>query len=94
MKKGTILKNLWTGYEKYFVYMGFPVKTHRLEAKAVGGYGIAFINGKWKFSKAYYYVQDLEDKKHFPEVWYIDFDKMCIDGILKSISEQKPLKEE
>lgn len=93
MKKGAILQNLWAGHETYFVYMGFPVKTGRAEAKATGGYSITCVDGKWKFSRAHYYIQSLKDTEHFPIVGYVDFEKMCIEGILKAISGSKPSKE-
>ena len=85
MKKGTILQNLWAGHKTYFVYMGFPVRAGKAEAKATGGYEISFVNGDWVFGKAQYYIHTLNDREHFPVVGYIDFQKMCIDGILNAI---------
>lgn len=92
MKKGTIFKNLWAGHETYFVYMGFPVRTGRLEAAKVGGYRLVNVDGKWKFERSTMYRHDLKDEEHFPIVGHIDFAKMCIDGILKAI--EKTPKEE
>lgn len=86
MKKGTILKNLWAGHETYFVYMGFPVRTGKCEAKATGGYGLVKLDNGWKFERAMYYVQDLKDTEHFPVVGYIDINRAMADVILQAIS--------
>ena len=86
MKKGTILRNLWAGYETYFIYMNFPAHSYKNEANKTGGYQIVNIDGKWKFSKAVYYTRDLKDTEHFPVVGWIDFDRMVIDGILQAIA--------
>lgn len=85
MKKGTILKNLWAGYETYFVYMGFPVRSGKAEAKKTEGYTLVHVDGKWRFERALMYCHSLKDQEHFPVVGHIDFEKMCIDGILKEI---------
>lgn len=95
MKKGTILKNLWAGHETYFVYMGFPVRTGKSEAKATGGYGLVKLDDAWKFEKAEYYVQDLKDAAHFPIVGYIDINRAMADCILQAIAVgAEPPKEE
>ena len=86
MKKGTILKNLWAGHETYFVYMGFPVRTGKCEAKATGGYGLVKLDNGWKFEIAVYYVQSLKDTEHFPVVGYIDINRAMADVILQAIS--------
>lgn len=91
MKKGTIFKNLWAGYETYFVYMGFPVRSGRAEAAKVGGYLLVKVDGKWRFERAEMYRHSLDDKEHFPIVGHINYDKMMIDGILQAIG--KPPKE-
>lgn len=85
MKKGTILKNLWAGHETYFVYMGFPVHSGKAEAKKTGGYMLVNVDGKWHFERSQMYCHSLRDQEHFPVVGHIDFEKMCIDGILKAI---------
>lgn len=86
MKKGTILKNLWAGYETYFVYMGSPVRTGKCEAKATGGYGLVKLDNGWKFERTMYYVQSLKDTEHFPVVGYIDMNRAMADVILQAIS--------
>ena len=86
MKKGTILRNLWAGYETYFIYMGFPVHTHKMESKKTGGYSLSYIDGKWKFKRAAYYVEALRDTEHFPVVGWIDLKGIAVDAVLKAIA--------
>lgn len=89
MKKGTIFRNLWAGYETYFVYQS-SVWSYKNEPPKVQGYGMAFVNGKWKVKKAQYYTRDLQnDTEHFPVVGHIDVDKVLIDAILAAIGERK-----
>ena len=90
MKKGTILRNLWAGYETYFVYMNFPAYSYKNEPKKTGGYSLVNADGKWKFNRVVYYTNDLKDTEHFPVVGWIDFDSMVIDGLLKAIKEGEP----
>lgn len=86
MKKGTILKNLWAGYETYFIYMGFPVRVGRAEASKVGGYSLSKIKGKWIFARAQYYRKDIiNDREHFPVVGHIDLDSTMTSAILAAI---------
>ena len=94
MKKGTILKNTWAGYETYFVYMGFPVRTGKYEAKATGGYSLVNLGDRWKFERAEYYIQDLKTER-FPVVGYVDINRAMADVILQAISMgAEPPKEE
>lgn len=85
MRKGTILRNLWTSNETYFIYMGVPVRTGKMEAKKVGGYSLENVNGGWKFRRACYYVDTLRDSERFPVVGYIDLKETCIRETLKAI---------
>lgn len=85
MKKGTILRNLWAGYETYFVYMNFPARSYKNESKKTGGYNLVNVCGTWKLSRGVYYTCDIKDAEHFPVVGCIDFDRILIDGILNSI---------
>ena len=87
MKKGTIFRNLWASNETYFVYMGYPVRTGRCEAKATGGYGLVKHPDGWKFERATYYVQSLKDPENFPVVGYIDMDNAMKDAIISAIAE-------
>ena len=86
MKKGTILKNLWAGYEAYFIYMGYPVRSGRAEAKKTGGYYIANVNGSWGIERGVFYVQDLANVEMFPPVGHIDLKDIAIAAVLKAIS--------
>lgn len=85
MRKGTILKNLWTSNESYCIYMGSPVQTGKMGAKKVGGYSLENINNGWKFRRARYYVDTLRDSERFPVVGYIDLEETCIRETLKAI---------
>lgn len=85
MKRGTILKNLWAGHETYFVYMGFPVRSGKAEAKKTGGFSLVNINGEWHFERACYYCNSLRDDEHFPVVGCVDLKKACINAVLKEI---------
>ena len=87
MKKGTILKNLWAGYETYFIYMGFPVRVGRCEGSKVGGYSLSKIGGKWKFERSDYYTSSIRDTEHFPVVGHIDLNKAMTDAILSAIKD-------
>lgn len=89
MRKGTILKNLWAGHETYFVYMGFPVRSGKAEAKKTGGYSLVNVDGVWRFEKAQYYIHSLKDQEHFPVVGHIDFNQTLIDGILNAIEKKR-----
>ena len=62
-----LYQNKWAGYETYFTPT-HPVRTGRAEAKAVGGYEITKIDGKWKCRKGEYYTCSLRDEEHFPVV--------------------------
>lgn len=87
MKKGTILKNLWAGYETYFIYMGFPVRSGRCEASKVGGYSLSKINGKWQLERSQYYTNCIKDVEHFPVVGYIDIKGAMTGAILAAIKD-------
>ena len=86
MKKGTIFRNLWAGYETYFVYM-HPVRSGKNEPSKVGGYCICKdIDGKWNVDKnAVYYAADLKDDINFPEVGLVDMEEILLNGILGGI---------
>ena len=81
------MKNLWAGYETYFIYMGFPVRVGRMEASKVGGYSLSKIDGKWHFERSQYYNQHLKDTEHFPVVGHIDLEKVMVGAILSAIKD-------
>lgn len=88
MKKGTIMKNLWAGNEKYIVYRG-PTWSAKNEAAKSNFYQITNVEGKWRFDdRAQYYNQDFQrDREHFPIVGRVDLEAVVTDAILKAISE-------
>lgn len=86
MKKGTILKNNWAGNPCYFINMNYPVRTGKMEAKKTGGYCMWYVQNKWTLERADFYRSSLNDKEMFPEVGYIDLEKVCIDAILKELN--------
>jgi len=96
MKRGTILKNLWAGYETYFIYMGWPVRTRKGEAAATRGYTITNVDGEWRFRTSEYYTHSLQDREHYPIVGWIDLDKLIADGVLQAIEtyQGKEVQEE
>lgn len=83
------MKNLWAGYETYFIYMGFPVRVGRFEASKVGGYSLSKIDGKWRFERSQYYRQTIKDTEHFPIVGHIDLDSVMVDAVLSAIKDEE-----
>lgn len=74
-----IYKNLWAGYETYFI------KTSS-NGKFSYGYVIVNVDGKWTINKGSFYSSDLKhDNEHFPVVGNINLDKVIIDAVLKEI---------
>lgn len=90
MKKGTILRNLWAGYETYVIYLGHPVRSGRSEPPKVGVYNIVNVDGQWRVRKGVYYRRDLDDREHFPVVGYIDMEEQknrFITDALKAVGK-------
>lgn len=81
MQKGTIFKNLYAGYDCYFVYQR-PGRSAKCEAAKSNGYMLHNANGKWEIKRADYYTQDLKDREHFPIVDNIDIDGIIINSLL------------
>lgn len=72
IEKWQIFKNLWAGYECFFVaqYLG---------PNLIEGYRVHNANKRWEIQKAEFYRQDLEyDAEHFPVVG-----KCNLNAILK-----------
>ena len=86
MKKGTIYRNKWAGFETYFIYLN-SVSSSKMEAKKVGGLKIVNINGKWELDKAEFYKNDLQDSEHFPIVGHININEVLIKAILGAINK-------
>lgn len=83
MKKGTIYKNLWAGYETYFVARGSCGKP-----PIVYGWKIVRVNDKWELSEARFYDLD-NDREHFPIVGSADIEQAIMQAILSGIGEGK-----
>lgn len=71
-----IYKNLWAGYDCYFV----PTHTDKSKAR---GYRVHNAYGKWKVDKAWFAKETVEDAEHFPKVGEIDLNKIIIENVLK-----------
>ncbi len=85
MKKGTIFKNLWAGYECYFVYQG-QARSAKNESSKVRGIGLHNAHGKWEVKmNAQYYTNSLRDEEHFPEVGLIDIGKVLLNALLEAV---------
>lgn len=74
-----IYKNLWAGYDSYFVHTNSNSKY---------AYGITVHNGRgqWEVSKSMkYYVSDIKnDREHFPIVGEINLHKILIEAVLNN----------
>ena len=81
MRRGTIIKNLWAGYETYFNFQGVAnVFAH--------GFIITNIDGKWNVRKGCFYWSDIrDDREHFPIVGHADVDEAIIKAILEGIKK-------
>lgn len=85
MKKGTIYKNLWAGYETYFVAQKIGGRT-----PTVYGWKIMRVDDKWKLSEGRFYLYDLNnDREHFPIVGSADIEQAIMQAILSGIGEGK-----
>lgn len=87
--KGTIFRNMWSGYESYFVYES--CSKHGKEDVATG-YGLIRLNenDNWKLDRnIMYYKNDLYDNIHFPVVGNINIDKLIMDALLSIIGAEK-----
>lgn len=75
-----IYKNLWAGYETYFVLM-------RQDKRYAYGCGITCIDGKWKFMPSMtFYLQDLKtDTEHFPVVGKINLTQIVRRSIMEAV---------
>ena len=81
MKKGTIFKNLWAGYDCYFIYQG-PGHSRKGEEAHAKGICVHNAYGGWKIRRAEYYTSDLRDSEHFPIVGHIDIEAYILAKVL------------
>ena len=74
-----IYKNLWAGYDAYFIKTG-------QNAKYAYGYLVHNANKKWDVRSSQFYIKDIrEDVDHFPVVGEINLKKLVIDNVLKIV---------
>ena len=80
----TIHKNLWAGYETYFVRMGSS-------GRYATGISVVNVDGDWRVEfNTKYYASDLRhDKEHFPVVGSIDIKTIVKDAVLKVIESKE-----
>ena len=80
VKAMKIYKNLWAGYETYFVLM-------RQDKMYAYGCEIVFIEGKWRFRpNVTYYLLDLKsDPEHFPVVGKINLTQIVRRSIMEAV---------
>ena len=80
----TIHKNLWAGYESYFVRMG-------TSGRYATGIGVANVDGDWRVNfNAKYYESDLRhDKEHFPIVVSVDIKTVVTYAVLRAIKPKE-----
>ena len=87
--KGTVFRNMWAGYESYFVYESCS-KIGKEDVAT--GYGLIRLNenDNWKLDRnIMYYKNDLYDNIHFPIVGNINIDKLIMDALLSIIDVEK-----
>jgi len=80
--KCKIFKNLWAGYETYFIRM-------RTSEKYTTGIKIVKANNGWKVAHSTrFYTSDIKnDHVHFPIVGEIDIDKLILDSVLNIVKK-------
>lgn len=76
MKRGTILKNLWAGYDCYLIYMG---RKNGVYSRMLCVHN---ANGKWEIRNAEYYTQDLKDEEHFPVIGGINIEGIILSEVM------------
>lgn len=79
-----IYKNLWAGYDCYFVKIGSawssknePAKTKVLTVNNAGG--------EWNVSLGEFYSCHLKDTEHYPEVGTIDLKRLIVGAFLSAV---------
>ena len=75
-----IYKNLWAGYETYFIRMG-------TSGQYATGINVVNVEGAWRVDfNGKYYASDLRhDKEHFPVVGSINIKQIIIDALIKVV---------
>lgn len=74
-----IYKNLWAGYETYFV-------KKRQDKRYAYGYQIICVDGKWEYREnAMYYLCTIRDSEHFPVVGEINLTEIIFRSIMEAV---------
>lgn len=83
MPRCNIYKNLWAGYDCYFVRM-------YTNGRMATGIKVHNAYGDWRVEyNARFYAQDVKDPVHFPVVGKIDIDQSIISAVLATVEEQE-----
>ena len=85
MKRGDIYKNLWAGYECYFIYQG------HIRKDMVRGYVVhnAYGENDWRCKSAQYYASSFTEDggEHFPLIGNIDLQKVICNTVLEKVGK-------
>ena len=85
MKRGDIYKNLWAGYECYFIYQG------HIRKDMVRGYVVhnAYGENDWRWKSAQYYASSFTEDggEHFPLIENIDLQKVICNAVLEKVGK-------
>lgn len=83
MARRNIYKNLWAGYDYYFIPM------HN-DGRMATGIKVHNAYGDWRVAyNTQFYAQDVKDSAHFQVVGKIDIDQSIISAVLATIEEQE-----
>lgn len=74
-----IYKNLWAGYETYFV-------KKRQDKRCAYGSEIIYLDGKWEYrDNAIYALCTIRDSEHFPLVGEINLTEIIRRSIMEAV---------
>lgn len=83
MARCNIYKNLWAGYDCYFIRMS---SNGRMDT----GISVHNAYGDWRVKfMTQFYSQDTKDAVHFPVVGKIDINQSIICAVLAAVEEQE-----
>lgn len=76
-----IYKNLWAGYDCYFILMSS-------NGKMDTGITVHNADGEWRVKfMTQFYTNTRKDTEHFPLVGHIDLEQSIISGVLAAVEE-------
>lgn len=83
MPRCNIYKNLWAGYDCYFIRM-------YTNGRMATGIKVYNAYGDWRVAyNSQFYAQDMKDAEHFPIVGKIDINQSIISAVLATVEEQE-----